>query len=64
MRFPLNFGLQYTLWSEEAKAMFNAEFSDYLRNTLFWTYNSHYGFPEALCVGGASWTRMVMVAAN
>ena len=42
MSVPLNIGRQYTIWSEEAKAMFDSEFSDYLSND--------YGYPSK-CVG-------------
>ena len=32
MKVLLNIGRQYTIWSEEAKTMFDSEFSDYLSN--------------------------------
>ena len=40
MKVPLNLGRQYIIWSKEAKAMFDSEFSDYLSND--------YGYPSAL----------------
>ena len=32
MKIPINLGQQCTTWSEEAKAMFDSEFSDYMSN--------------------------------
>ena len=38
MIVPLNLGRQCTIWSEEAKAMFDSEFSDYM--------SKDYGYPS------------------